>query len=489
MPRGVVAEPRFHDTVTIPFPGWDGGMRVVMTREGPLGSLQSYMLSLGPISMTMQRRIAGAVGRLYDFYLAAPAETSRAQSEFMARFAAAVIRGTVRDGDDPIDLFWPPSTKRQARQVIRIATEFGDFCAEAAGTAPLNPTRDATFAERIVAYQRLAHRRKYDLLAHLGTPDELQRRAAVARSVAIPRENRSVRRDPPFFPFASTQDLVLRAFRVRQRGAFWEQYNVRDLMVAVLQRFGGLRASEALGLFVGDVDGVPVDSRDLSKGDTAMVRLFGPKDGVTRYREPLSGRIVTGTRETYLQTVYGLLPRNDPRVPPREHLGWKNLLIEHDALQCSDVHWFPQEWGTFFWELYRVYLRHVLPSGLPHPYLFVNTKHSAKGSDPYGRPLLLESYHESLERAVARIGLKSQKELGTTSHGLRHAYAQTLRRLGVSRKIRQVFLHHKNPLSQDPYVAPTAAEIAAEISAARARLAEAAPASLCDTSLLPPPAL
>lgn len=487
MPRGVTHSPRYHVTATIPFAGWDGGMRVVLTDQGPLDALQAYLLSLGMPSLTTQRAICAAVGRLYDYYRAAPPVDDVDRAQFMSRFAQAVLRGTVVDGDDPLDLFWGPTTRKKARHVLRVVTEFGDFCAKAAGTAPLNPVRDATFAERVVALRAAAHRRKYDLLAHLGTPGEVRRRAQEARAVTLPATSRYARRDPPFFPFARTHDLLLQGFaRGPERGgagAFWERHNLRDMMIAVLQRFGGVRASEALHLWVSDVTPVLVDGANPQAGSTAHVRLFHPADGVTRYRDPLTGALRTGTRAEALQTVYGRLPRHDPRTPPGDRLGWKSMLIEHPKLECSDVHWFPEEWGSYFLALYDLYVRHVHPGGAEHPYLFVVTK----PGDSYGRPLRLESYYDSLARAVERIGLESQKELGTTSHGLRHAYAQVLRHLKVSRKIIQVFLHHASPLSQDAYTAPSRADTAAEIGAARQRLLAAAiPALPAATTLLPP---
>ena len=466
MPRGVAAQPRYHDTITRPFPAWPGGMRVVLTDEGPLGALQSYMLSLDEQpSITTQSKLCVSVGRLYDYFRAEPPEAGSDPVEFMSRFARAVKRGTIGpDGDDPLDLFWPPATRRQARQIIRHVTAFSDFCAKAAGLAPLNPTREATFRQRMTAFRQLAEKRKYDLLAHLGTPDEVRRRAEQARAVALPRLHRGLRKEPPFFPFDHTTALLQEGFRVRRTGAEWERYNVRDLMIVVLQRFGGVRASEALHLFARDIDGIW--SRDLG-AMTAGVTLVDPADGRTPYQDPLTGALVSGaSRAQFLQTLYGRVPRSDPITPPGQSLGWKSMLMEDMAALHSKVHWFPQEWGIYFWRLYEQYVRHVLPRRLDHPYLFVVTK---PGAD-YGKPLSLGAYYESIERAVGRIGLTSAKDLGTTSHGLRHAYAQSLRRTGVGRKLRQVFMHHVSPESQDTYIAPSASELAGALSSARRRI-------------------
>ena len=459
-------------------------MRVVLTEDGPLDSLQAYLVSLGEPSMTAQRKICVAVGRLYDYYRASPPDHGHDPVAFMARFARALKRGTIQpDGDDPLDLFWPRASRKQQRAIIRIVTQFSDFCAKASGSAPLNPTREASFRERLVAYTQIAERRKYDLLAHLKPAAELQQRVEEARAIAPPRLRSGLRKEPPFFPFEHTMDMIERGFLVRRSGPDWARYNLRDLMIFVLQRFGGLRASEALQLFVRDVDAVRSPVRSTPGSLTSLVRLADPEDGITPYADPLTGKRVTdATRAQFLQAVHGRVPRTDPLTPPGQRLGWKSMLMEDLTLMQSEVHWFPEEWGEYFLRLYLQYLKHVLPRGLDHPYLFVVTK---PGPD-YGAPLSLEAYYDSLERAVARIGLVTSKDKGTSSHGLRHAYAQSLKRVGIGRKLRQVFLHHVSPLSQDAYTAPTSRELADALRDARARVEQAALPAHARTLLLPP---
>ena len=482
MPRGERAHPRFHDIVVEPHPGWVGGMRVIVTADGSLGSLVSYMMHLGPMSPSAQARIAGAVGRLYDFWLAASPEDALDETQFIDRFAAAVIHGTMLNGDDALGLFWPRSSRKKARQVLRIVTAFTDFCAEANNTSPLNPAREARFIERILSYQAQAHRKKYDLLAHLITSDQKNARAAMARRVTMPLANKVVEKDAPFFPFQRTQDLLTEGFRRSRPGLYWKEYDVRGMMLFILQRFGGLRASEPLHLFVGDVVPRPVAGMTDDQM-TAHVYLFDPTDGVTEYLDPITKARRRGTRAEFLRVVYGREPRNSSVWSSSARVGWKDLLIEDAKRESSFVHFFPEEWGVYFYQLYTMYVRHVRPAKLDHPYLFV--------SGPKGEyaPLSREAYSESFERAVRRIGLEPRQENGTTTHGLRHAYGQMLDEYGMPEKFIQIMMHHKSVLSQKAYTLKTAQKLQRELDKARQQITAKAtgPGSISPTSMLPPP--
>lgn len=483
MPRGERAHPRFHDIVAQPHPGWVGGMKVLVTADGPMGSLVSYMMHLGPpMSPEAQAHIAGAVGRLWDFWHASPPTTASDETQFIDRFAAAVIHGTMLNGDDALGLFWPRPSKKKARQVLRIVTAFTDFCAQSNHTALLNPVREARFIERILSYHAQAHRKKYDLLAHLSTSNEKHERAAMARRVTLPRANKVMEKPPPYFPFQRTQDLLTTGFRRSHAGQYWKQYDVRGMMLFILQRFGGLRASEPLHLFVRDVAARPVAGT--TKGQmTAHVHLFHPTDGLTEYIDPITRVRRRGPREEYLRVVHGREPRDSLVWSSAARVGWKDLLIEDASRQCSFVHFFPQEWGMYFYQLYTMYVGHVRPARLDHPYLFV--------SGPKGEytPLSRAACSESFERAVRRIGLEPRKEDGTTPHGLRHAYGQMLAAYGMSQKFIQIAMHHKSIFSQEAYTLKTAQNFQSELDKAQLQIAAKAtgPGSISPTSMLPPP--
>lgn len=133
----------------------------------------------------------------------------------------------------------------------------------------------------------------------------------------------------------------------------------------------------------------------------------------------------------------------------------------------SLVRWFPSAAGALFWKLYQMYVEHVLPSRLGHPYLFV----TLDAGTNYGKPYRLAAYYRNLSRAVESVGLKSSKSLGTTSHGLRHAYGQSLADAKLDSKVIQTCLHQKSPLSQEVYTRPELERVNRELEAARLRLA------------------
>lgn len=482
MPR---IEPRFHAIVIEPSPGWPGGMRVVLMEGGErMESLVAFMLQSGPMSRQAQALLASAVGRLYDFLLAAPPVLGREESEFMQRFAAAVIHGTIRDGDDPLGLFWPGTSKRRARQILRAVDAYSDYCANLVGARPLNPMRNATFVDRIRAYKALAHRKKHDPLAHLATSEEQYRRAMSNRTVQLPRNNKVLLVSPPFFPLDRTHDLLLTGFRRATTGPFHKQYAVRDMMIVILQRYGGIRASEAMHLFVDDVEPRVVRTTT-GASVSADVWLYHPEDGLTGYTDPLTQKKQLRRRAEVLQALYQRDPRNSLRWPVSQWVGWKDLLIEEAKLQRSVIHFFPGEWAAVFYKLYCLYVAHVRPRNLGHPYLFVS------GERGDGSPLTLGSYHDAVARAVRRIGLDSSKARGTTSHGFRHAYGQVLSRLKVSEKVIQVLMHHKSPLSQQTYTQMPLGAITAAVDSARQQLAAGTSniSHLTAANLVPPQGL
>lgn len=479
MPR---TEPRFHAIVTEPMPGWPGGMRVVLMPDCQrMETLVTYMMSVAPIDRQAQQILASAVGRLYDYLMAAPPVPGRDDAEFMQRFTAAVIHGTIRNGADPLGLYWPGNSKRRARQILRAANKYSDYCADLVGAPPLNPWRNATFVERIRAYKALAHKRQYDPLAHLATSKEQYRRAQMSRAADLPQNNKVFLTDAPFFPFESTHDLLLKGFRRAKTGPFYERHAIRDMMIVILQRYGGVRASEPMHLFVEDVEPRPVQTAT-GAAVTADVWLYHPEDGLTNYIDPLTKKRSLRRRADVLQALYQRDPRNSPRWPVSQRVGWKDLLIEEAKRQRSLVHFFPEDWAVVFYGLYCMYVAHVRPRNLSHPYLFVS------GERGDGSPLTLDSYYDSVARAVRRIGLESSKAKGTTSHGFRHAYGQVLEQLNVDAKLIQVMMHHKSPLSQLTYTQTPRSAFTAAIDKARTRLAAGTPdvPEITTDNLLPP---
>jgi integrase len=261
---------------------------------------------------------------------------------------------------------------------------------------------------------------------------------------------------PPFFPFGKSEQLLFESgFRVQKDGLFWEQYNLRDYLIAFLCRYGGLRASEPHHLFVNDVR---VRYDDVGR-PSAEVLLYHPTDSQITYMDPVTKRLATVTREEYLKRRFSMRARN--MMTDRLHAGWKDLLLDNAELYAR-VQWFPSEAGAVFWKTWRRYLDHVRrPQQPSHPWAFCAASGSPSTTVQFGR---------AFERAVGRIKLIAKKELGTTPHGLRHAYGQSLRKANVPRKIIQLAMHHRNPFSQDVYTEPSIVEVNATLNDATIRL-------------------
>lgn len=457
------AEPRFHDTVTIPLAGRAEGMRVIVTAAGILWILVSLFLVPRHRlkSLAWQKKVCRAVGLLYDYSQAMPTPSEvLSQSQYLSNFVGALTAGTVvADGSDPTGLFWRPMGWAGVAEILSYVNLFADYCANKLETTNLNPRVPATFAERIAAFRRLDIRNQHSLLKHLGNAKARYTEARQSREVVARRAPKAAAVRPPYFPRRSFQALLNVGFRRQKVGRVWEQYNLRDTMIALLQRHGGLRASEPFHLFVTDV------FEDPRCPGHAEVRLYHPELGRFSYRDSLSGKVVHVTRREFLMARYGRVPRN--LMSGKQHAGWKDLMLDYDKPEyyCV-VRWFPLCCGKFFWDIYKIYVRNIIPPGLDHPYLFVNSS----GASNYGSPYQLDTYYKNLDIATRRIGLETKKNLGTTSHGLRHAYGQDLEDHKIDEKIIQLCLHHKSPLSQRVYTQPELEKARRELNAGWQRM-------------------
>lgn len=462
------AQPRFHETVTLPVAGRPKGVHVVLTERGILFLLVQFFAveRYKYRSLSWQRKVCRAVGLLYDYILAVPNPTDIAgKKEVLSNFVDALIRGTIQpDGSDPTGLYWPGHSWSQVRDILGYVTLVSDYCVRKYDIVPLNPKVEASFAERIAAYRRLDRKNSQSLLAHLGNAKaryEETRKTYSVHSRTVPKVAPT---GPPIFPRDKFNLLLQEGFHRRADGEPWERYNIRDMMIVILQRYGGLRESEPFHMFVGDVR---LDPRN---HDRCEVRLYHPESGRFSHINPLTRKLEHTTRSEYLKLKYGRVPRN--LTMGKEYAGWKNLMLDvGEPHSYAVVWWFPNEWGAVFWELYQMYIRHVLPKGLNHPYLFVNLRGGEEDeTGAYGEPYRISSYNNSLRRAVERIGLTYAKAHGTTSHGFRHAYGQTLEDAGVPDGIKQICLHHKSVESQVAYTQPTVGKINRELQLADERL-------------------
>jgi hypothetical protein len=347
---------------------------------------------------------------------------------------------------------------------VRAVTAYLDYCASEYGAPTLNAHVGATFTQRAIALRAIDRRNEHSFFTHLKNT----RREPFAgsgeppgstRAVHGPRQHTVIRGQPVHFPFDQEARLFAEGFCRSEEGPLWQRYHLRDLLIALLCRYGGLRRSEPLHLFVGDV--IPTTGQD---GVTsARVLLYHPAESEITYTDPVTRKVATVTRAEYLKRRFGLIPRSDRT--DQQHSGWKDLMFDCDELY-AEVRWFPPEAGVIFWRLWRVYVEHVRGALRPaHPWAFCTSR-----DETAGEPYTLKQLGRAFRRAVERIDLVSVKDAGTTLHGLRHAYAQSLERSGVPVKELQIAMHHKSPDSQRVYTQPALHEMNTTLQKAAAKV-------------------
>lgn len=407
-----------------PLEEWDG-----FKRERALG-------------ISSQRAYARAIGLLIDFRVAVgdryAAMVQRAL--FFRGFADALVRGTIVDGGDPNGLFWLPRSRKSSVRTVARITEFSDWVAARFGTKPLNGAREATVGEWIAFWQAWRTVKSRSLLGHLKSAERAHVHANVARAVKVRgRSPVTVAETIYAFPEANFADLIQNGFR-RRSHLGWT--TLRDILIALLLHEGGLRISEVLHLWVGDVYEHP-EARS-----AAVVKVSHPSEGLREYRDPGTGTTRRVTSAQYLRLAYGRVPLTD--LPGGGAVGWKEPMLSDADEKYLLVFWRSEDAARLFMALYLRYIQ-LRPLVRHHPHLFVSTE---------GEPMTVKAYEKVHAAAVRRIGLVARKSAGTTPHGHRHAFGKWLDAAGAPKKVIKVAMHHKSPFSQDAYTSRDAVETA-----------------------------
>ena len=121
--------------------------------------------------------------------------------------------------------------------------------------------------------------------------------------------------------------LVCEGFRRRSRDSRGST-DLRNVLITYLMHYGGLRLSEALSLWSDDVS--------LEAGEV-IVRIYHPEYGLAP-----DGK---ANRAAYLQSQYGLQPRNRlVKATDPLFLGWNGLITDPHR-RCFEVFFYPNEAG------------------------------------------------------------------------------------------------------------------------------------------------
>ena len=262
--------------------------------------------------------------------------------ELFAGFSVRLISGTIgTDGLDPSGLYWIPKRPSHARQMVRMLTEFSAWSAREFGVAELNPLRDATKHEQVLAAAAWAHRNNASFLGHAESKARARLHFGFAPSVPLPRTLAIANPDDVVrFPEEHFPRLVVEGFSRRKCGNSPRRWMaLRNILITLLMHGAGLRCSECFHLWVDDVRPDPLDPT------RALVWVGHPSDGLAEWRDA-AGKIVKGSRREYLRTR-GLTPRN--LIRGKEHAGWKGTRL--DGKYYIQAHWSDASYARIFFHL------------------------------------------------------------------------------------------------------------------------------------------
>lgn len=458
--------------------------RVLLLRQ-PDGSVEAYLpflkyqRALRRFSRSWQDNTARALGLFWDFCIV-HAQQGWSPRELFREFAMTLLEGTPLIDAEPSQtdfraartLMWPPTPRTRVLGLIRSIEAFAEWCATETGKdGPLARQENVSIPTsgngitNLLVWSRL---RQLSMLQHLKkAPRKTAKQSVVAldRSDGKSKEMQRAKHFPP----AQAERLLWEGHR--RPGAATEsniflRYNVRDMMITLLDGWGGLRRSEGLHLWVRDV------IEDPSSPGHALVVLAHPEESPMEYVDPLSGTVHKTTRSETLQRIYGLRARNIVKRGSY-HVGWKGMALNYEYR--AQLFWIDPQAAALFWVLYQGYIRFIRPAimarrhvmgGGDHPFLFVSEETSARTRLP-GEPYSEKAYQRHHAAAVRRIGLEHAKEFGTTTHGLRHLYGQTLADLTVAPEVIRQAMHHVSVLSHLVYTAPLPAKVNAALQKAQ----------------------
>lgn len=399
---------------------------------------------------------ARTIGKFFDFYKAQNeltlTDAARA-NRLINGFLTALSNGTIQDdGSDPLNLYWLPVSKQvysQSRTYLKCFVEkLEDFHSDSA----LKATSFYSIARQA---RKTEQRQTTSLLYHSIRPSTESRGSTLSFSGVLKKTRRAIE-----FPEKNLNDFIWIGCRRKKairdfddqdgQPTLASEYNINLMMAISLMAGAGLRKSELFHLFVEDV--LPPRRK---------VYLYHPERGVHRqYSGP------NLTRQEYLMKEFGLVSRR--RMHGNQKIGWKNLLISDASNERSQCYFLPK-WEEFFFKLFHEYRSFVLPDNIEHPYLFVSLDR-----DNYGKPWTPAALTKQFSAAVKRIGLEPRLELGTTPHGCRHYYGQSLVDMKLSPIIIQECLHHMSITSQLVYTRPTPLKVNNALQQAHSAMASRA---------------
>ncbi len=261
----------------------------------------------------------------------------------------------------------------------------------------------------------------------------------------------------------------------------WNEYfHVRDQYLFIYYFFGGLRLSEPLHIFDGDVVVKQDKNNEGISTPILHAMLAHPEVAPYTYR----GKTYKN-RNDFLYEVTGMPSRTKRQGHYRAR--WKKLALDDAKLKCTFVYWIcSQEFKNLsfvFHNLYRDWRRNKTKDVGFNPYLFVSDE---------GRELSVKAVQKRWERAskyvgewIERIPLETKVELGVEDieifsgkrvdgqniHSCRHGFKKRGEDLNLPEVVIQRSLHHKSKDSKDRYAKKSYASIQVMINGAEEKIA------------------
>jgi hypothetical protein len=264
----------------------------------PYLALIRYQRAYRRRSRSWQDNAARALGLFWDFCVA-HADQGWSARDLFRNFSYALLEGTL---DSPCvatrSLMWPSISRERARGLVKSIEGFAEWCSTQDDiVSPIAPQETqmtpgtGEHAARLLAW---SHLRRVSMLQHIKqAPTTFKRRLVDFGRSAGKKELQRAKHFPPKFAEKLLWEGHKRPGAATEPNIFL-RYNVRDMMIALLDGWGGLRRSEGLHLWEKDV------TEDKDRPGHALVVLNHPEEARVEWQDPLSGarRMISGAAVT-----------------------------------------------------------------------------------------------------------------------------------------------------------------------------------------------
>lgn len=272
-------QPIHHITVAMPVRGMPEGWTArVLYRQRPDGSVEIFRPLLKYFrekhwhSSSWQDTVAQAIGLLWDFGVATK-DQHPDRSPLFRDFALCLAKGTMgTDASDPTGLYWPVTPYARCKGLIKSIEKFAAWYeSEARGSSPITPEIVPLIpqtGEHVASMLRWNRQREISMLKHITHALRTTKKSVIDHG----REPRGRGPEPvKFFPPEHVARLLWQGYKIPGAASnpnIFLRYNVRNMMIALLDGSGGLRRSEGLHVWVQDVE------EDPNRLDHALVVLY-----------------------------------------------------------------------------------------------------------------------------------------------------------------------------------------------------------------------